>query len=63
MAVPIVVNQPRLRRGTSAIAEKAPSRPTIITVRRVWKTISLSIGISEYPVSYQSSADSAQVSV
>ena len=47
VAVPIVVNQPRLRRGTSDIAEKAPSRPTIITVRRVWKTISLSIGISE----------------
>jgi hypothetical protein len=42
-----VVNQPRLRRGTSAITANEPSRPTIITVSRVWKTISLSIGISE----------------
>jgi hypothetical protein len=44
--VPIVVNQPSERRGTSDIAENAPSRPTTITVRRVWKTISLSMGMS-----------------
>ena len=46
VAVPIVVNQPSERRGTSDIAAKAPSRPTSITVRRVWKAISLSIGSS-----------------
>lgn len=46
VAVPIVVNQPSERRGTSDIAAKAPSRPTIMMVSRVWKAISLSIGSS-----------------
>lgn len=44
--MPIGVNHPSDRRGTNDIAAKAPSRPTIMIVSLVWKTISLSIGIS-----------------
>ena len=31
------------RRGTNAITENAPTRPNVITVRRAWKAISLSM--------------------